>query len=139
MGHKEWSKEGKKFTRCYTIVSKFWDEFNANFVLLHFSSYRSIKIWYLYFKNVEKKGIPLWHQIIFNVKAFVRYFLSNFYFFSSNDSPLKLWKMFFISSQKFFSFWRYSIFCNFFPSFPLSWFKRANGSGIIYDVMNWLA
>ena len=94
MGHKEWSKDGKTFTRCYTIASKFWDEFNANFVLLHFSSYRSIKIWYLYFKNVEKKGIPLWHQIIFTIKAFVRYFLSNFYFFSSNDSPLKLWKMF---------------------------------------------
>ena len=30
----------------------------------------------------------------------------------------KLWKMFFISSQKLFSFSRYSIFCNFSPSFP---------------------
>ena len=30
----------------------------------------------------------------------------------------KLWKMFFISSKKLFSFLRYSIFCNFFPSLP---------------------
>ena len=57
MGHKEWSKDGKTFTRCYTIASKFWDEIYVNFVLLYFSSYRSIKIWYLYFKNLEKKAI----------------------------------------------------------------------------------
>ena len=30
----------------------------------------------------------------------------------------KLWKMFFISSKKLFSFSRYSSFCSFFPSFP---------------------
>ena len=46
MGHKEWEKDGKTFTRCYTIALKFWDELNANFVLLYFSSYRSIKIWH---------------------------------------------------------------------------------------------
>ena len=56
---KEWSKDGKTFTRSYTTASKFWDEFNANFVLLNFSSYRSIKIWHLYFKNVEKKAVRL--------------------------------------------------------------------------------
>ena len=56
MGHKEWSEDGKTFTKCYTIASKFWDEFNANFVLLHFSSYRSIKIWHIYFRYVEKKA-----------------------------------------------------------------------------------
>ena len=45
----------------------------------------------------------------------------------------KLWKKFFISSKNLFSFSRYSIFCNFFPSFPtLSKFKMANASGIIY-------
>ena len=38
---------------CYTIALKFWDEFNANFVLLYFSSYRLIKIWQIYFKNKE--------------------------------------------------------------------------------------
>ena len=40
-----------------TIALKFWDEFNVNSVLLYFPSYRSIKIWHLYFKNVEKKAI----------------------------------------------------------------------------------
>ena len=45
----------EKFTRCYTITLKSWDEFNANFILLYFSSYRSIKIWDFYTKNVEKK------------------------------------------------------------------------------------
>ena len=55
--HKEWCEDRKTFTRCYTIALGFCDEFNANSVLLHFSSYRSIKIWHLYFKNVEKKAI----------------------------------------------------------------------------------
>ena len=54
-GHKGWSKDEKTFKRCYTIALKFWDEFNANFVLLNFSSYRSTNIWHLYLKNVEKK------------------------------------------------------------------------------------
>ena len=57
MGHKEWRDDGKTITRCYTIALKLWDEFNANFVLLYFSSYRSIKIWHPYFKNVKKKAI----------------------------------------------------------------------------------
>ena len=43
MGHKGWKKDGKTFTRCYTIALKFWDESNANFVLLYFLSYRTIK------------------------------------------------------------------------------------------------
>ena len=57
MWDKGWRKDGKAFKRCYTIALEFWDEFNANFVLLCFSSYRSIKMWHLYFKNVEKKTI----------------------------------------------------------------------------------
>ena len=57
LGHKGWRKDGKTFIRCYTIALKFWDEFNANFVLLYFSSYRSISILHLYFKKVEKKTI----------------------------------------------------------------------------------
>ena len=44
----------------------------------------------------------------------------------------KLWKMFFISSKKLFSFSRYSNFCNFFPYFPHCRFKRTNGSGIYW-------
>ena len=56
MGHKGWRKDGKSFIRCYIIALKFWDEFNANFVLLHFSSYSSIKMWQLYLKHVEKNN-----------------------------------------------------------------------------------
>ena len=56
MGHKGWRKDGKTFTRCYTIALKFWDEFNTNFVLLYFSGYRSIKMWHLCLKNVEKNN-----------------------------------------------------------------------------------
>ena len=60
IGHKGWSMDGKTFVRCYTFALKFWDEFNVNFVLLYFSSYSSIKMWYLYLKNVEKnnKAVP---------------------------------------------------------------------------------
>ena len=39
-------------------------------------------------------------------------------FFHQMIGLQKLWKMFFISSKKLFSFSRYSDFCNFFPSFP---------------------
>ena len=61
-------------------------------------------------------------------------------FFHQMIAPQKLWKMFFISSKKLFSFSRYSNFYNFSPSFPhFSRFKRTYGSGIIYDVINWLA
>ena len=52
------------------------------------------------------------------VKACVRYFLSNFYFFYQMTTLQKLWKVFFISSKKLFLFSRYSIFCNFLTSFP---------------------
>ena len=55
MGHKGWRKDGKTFIRCYTIALKFWDELNANFVLLYFSSYGLI-IWHLYLKNVEENN-----------------------------------------------------------------------------------
>ena len=77
MGHKGWRKDGKTFTRCYTIALKCWDEFkNANFVLLYFSSYRSKTIWHLYLKNVEKNNKTMhlrllftyMHQNLFNIK-----------------------------------------------------------------------
>ena len=56
MGHKGWRKDRKTFIRCYAIVLKFWDEFNANFVLLHFSTCSSIKMRHLYLKNMEKSN-----------------------------------------------------------------------------------
>ena len=52
-----------------------------------------------------------------NLKACVRYFLSNFYFFTKWQ-PFKNYEVFFISSKKLFSFLRYLNVCNFFPSFP---------------------
>ena len=33
-----WTHIGKTCIKCYTIALKLWDEFNANFVLLYFSS-----------------------------------------------------------------------------------------------------
>ena len=39
MGHKGWGNGGKTFIRCYTFALKFWDELNANFVLLYFLSF----------------------------------------------------------------------------------------------------
>ena len=56
------------------------------------------------------------------------------FIFSPNDSPSKLWKMFFASSKKLFSFSRYSNFCILFPSFPhFPGSKSTNGS-----MMSWI-
>ena len=49
---------------------------------------------------------------------FVSVIFIKFLFFHQIIGLQKLWKMFFISSKKLFSFSRYSHFCNFFPSFP---------------------
>ena len=61
MGHKRWRKDGKTFIRCHAIALKFWDEFNANFILLYFSTFSSIKICHLCLKDMEKnsKAVPL--------------------------------------------------------------------------------
>ena len=56
MEHKGWRKDGKTFIRWYTIALKLWDEFNANFALLYFSSYSTIKMWDFFLKNVEKNN-----------------------------------------------------------------------------------
>ena len=69
MGHKGWRKVGKTFIMCYTIALKFWDEFNANSVLLYFPRYSSIKMWHLYLKNAEKNNndnISSWSSFIFS-------------------------------------------------------------------------
>ena len=51
------------------------------------------------------------------IKACFCYFLSIFCF-STKCQPFQNYEQFFISTKKLFSFWRYSYFCNFFPSFP---------------------
>ena len=79
MAHKGWRKDGKMFIRCYANALKFWDKFNANFVFLYFSSYRWIKIWHLYLKNVEKNNkvvhlrflFTYLHHNLFNVKKHI--------------------------------------------------------------------
>ena len=79
MGHKELREDGKTFTRCFTIALKFWDEFNANLVFLYFSSYKSIKIWHLYFKNDTKTFSILRNISPWYVKNFVHVLFCVFY------------------------------------------------------------
>ena len=50
-------------------------------------------------------------------KGCIRYFFYQIFIFSPNGSPSKTVKKF-ISSKKLFSYLKYSIFWNFFPSFP---------------------
>ena len=54
-------------------------------------------------------------------KAYVHYFFYQIFIFNKIIALQKLWKMFFISSKKLFSFSRYSNFyISIFPSFSLS-------------------
>ena len=46
----------KNFYKVLHHCFKIWDEFNANFALLYFSSYSSIKMWHLYLTNVGKNN-----------------------------------------------------------------------------------
>ena len=69
MENKEWRKAGKTFTRCCTVALKFWDEFNDNFVSLHFSSCSSKIMWQLYLKHLgnNKKTVhQSWFSFIFS-------------------------------------------------------------------------
>ena len=80
-GHKGWRKNGKTFARCYTIPLELWHEFNAKFVLLHFSCYRPIKFWHLYLENVEKNNNVVHLRLVFT------YFLQNVF----NIKNILLW------------------------------------------------
>ena len=66
-------------------------------------------------------------------------FFIKFLFFDQMIGLLKLWKMFFISSEKLFSFSRYSNFCNFFPSFPHFPDSKRQMEVEYYDIMIWFA
>ena len=63
--------------------------------------------------NTRKFSFP-----IKTFKSLCLLFFIKFLFFHKMIALQKLWKMFFISPKKLFSFARYSSFCNFFPSFP---------------------
>ena len=76
---------------------------------------------------------PIWCRELKLVSAIFH----QIFIFSLNDNPSK--------TEKYFLFHLQSSFCSrdiqFFVIFPLSklcGFKRAKGSGIIYEVMNWL-
>ena len=63
-----------------------------------------------------------------------------FLFFSPNDSPSKSMKNVFHFIEKALFILKIFNFLYFFPFlFTLSRHKSTSGSGIIYDVMNWLA
>ena len=63
-----------------------------------------------------------------------------FFIFSSSDRPSKTMKTVFYLILKALFIHEIFKFLYFFPFLStLSRFKRSNGSGIIYDVINWLA
>ena len=116
-----------------------------NFVNIWFIIYKEIVYFSFYFFASLKiigccsSQVSIYVSCFFHFRACVRYFFIKFLFFHQMIALQKRWKMFFISSKKLFSFTRYSDFCNFssFHTFQIQ--KKTNGSGIIYDVMNWLA
>ena len=85
MGHEGWRKNGKPFIRCYIIALRIWDEFNANFGLLHFWCCKSIKVWHFYLKNLEENNntvhlrlfFTYLHQNVFNIKNHLTLVLKN--------------------------------------------------------------
>ena len=82
---------------------------------------------------------PLKIVSLFRLKACVRYFYKNFIFLP-NDSPSKSMKNVFYFIQKALFVLEIFKFLPFFPFLStLSRLKRTNGSGIIYDAMNWFA
>ena len=138
-----------------------WNRF-LNYILLYLTlGYNFIKSKWLCLKLLSAifQQIFIYHQMIALRKLWKMFFISSKKLFlvlrylksvsaifyqificSPNDSPSKTEKCFLFHLKKLFSFSRYSIFCNFFTCFPhFSRYKRANGCGIINDVMNWLA
>ena len=111
---------------------KFWLDMHlmnlAGMTLLILLKWKKNLLPWIFFVKIERFLLKLVPAIFYQI-----------FIFSLNDSPLKTMKNFFISCKKLFLFSRHSNFCKF-PSLPThSRFKSANGSGIIYDAMNWLA
>ena len=73
------------------------------------------------------------------LKACASYFLSHFYFFTKGWSLKNYEKCFLFHLKSSFHSRDIQIFVIFSFLSTLSRFKRANGGGIIYDVINWLA
>ena len=79
------------------------------------------------------------NKIFWKLVLAIFYFIKCLFFHHMIDLQ-KLWKMFFILSKKLILFSKYSNFLYFFLFLStLFRFKKTNRSGIIYDVINWLA
>ena len=91
--------------QCNQIIFKILDSI-LSFKKLHF-----------YTKNEYQLSPYINSHNIESIKAWVCYFLSNFYFFVK-WSAFKSYEKCFLFYLKSFLLSRYSIFCNFSPSFP---------------------
>ena len=78
---------------------------------------RYIKTQVVWMVAVTNSPSSISKQHIFKLKLVCAVFYQ-FLFFRQVIALRKLWKMFFISSKRLFSFPRYSNFCNFSSSFP---------------------
>ena len=123
------------------------------FKKIHFEfSFVSV-IWGVCAQKCDSSTVEKWKWKLKIVEGNKKYFAFNLYqsyswcplffikflFFHQMIARQKLWKVFFISSKRLFSFSRYPNFCIFSPSFPhFSRYKRTNVSRIIHDVMNCL-
>ena len=88
-------------------------------------------------KNFVSQFVKLW---ICNVGFKLVSAIFYIFIFSQNDSPYKTMKNVFLFHLKSFFFVLEIFKFLFFPFLStFSRLKKSNGSGIIYDVMNWLA
>ena len=71
-----------------------------------------------YFSKISQSNVSLNTSDKTTSKSLCLLFFIKFLFFYQMITLQKLWEMFFISSKKLLSFSRYSVFCNFSPSFP---------------------
>ena len=96
------------------------------------------KDWLTYSGGTDRSG-ELYHNFFFILKLVSAIFYEIF-IFSPNDSPSKTIKNVFYFIVKALFVLEIFNFLSFFPFLSTrSRFKMTNGSGIIYDVMNWPA
>ena len=95
----------------------FLDVSSADIIFHKFLALRSTLTW----KKIFVRNFPFQRIHSFPLPTplkLVSAFFIKFLFFHQNIALQKLWKMFFVSSKKLFSFSRYSDFCIFSSSFP---------------------
>ena len=137
----------KEFSHVAGFLVCFAHFFFFFFFFLRYSFFTLIRGLYLHFlsHNLNSFVPPrYWMEATYRfvlgvnqIKVCVRYFLSNFYFFTKWEPFKNHEKCFLFHLKSSVRFWDIQIFVIFSFS-TLSRFKRTNGSGIIYDVINWL-